>query len=779
MYRSVSNFDFQELFQISFARSVILSFIQISMSISSSPFRLALLPFSLLLAYGTNSYAQQAPVEEAPKANPVQAKPASAVKPAADKVQKVEISGVKGYDERRQDTASKIVVTQEDIVRYGDTNIGDVLKRLPGVTIGGVQGRGGAIRMRGLGAGYTQIMLNGEPSPPGFSLDSISPDNIERIEVIRSATAELSTQSIAGAINIVLKRAIVTAQRELKVGMQEDGGKYGANVSLQFSDKLGRMSYSISGNATRGSYERPSANDEIAKDVNGTTILSRHSDVKDWGTFTGVGLSPRVNWNLENGDTITSQSFVNANQFSGFNEQKTTGTLPLYVSDLTQIDSQFAMIRSNLNWVHKLADSAKLDVKIGANYNKRSSDVDYQGYDKDSSKLIDRKVSTSASDQGFTYGGKYTAPFVTDHSIAAGWDGALSKRNETRVQNDVTVASIPEINLNEIFDAEVNRLAVFVQDEWNVSKNWSIYAGLRWEGLETTSKGNTYAEVKNTSSVWSPILQTLWKIPGSKNDQVRLGLTRTYKAPDTSSLIPRRFFSNNNTDPTTPDRIGNPNLKPELAWGLDTAFEHYLTDGGVISASVFMRRIEDITRTDVRAIAGTQAGAPTTYLSMPINDGIATTRGIEFDAKFPLRSLMSAAPAIDFRSNLSFNWSNLSTVPGPNNRLDSQTPISANLGIDYKLDTVPLTLGGNYSFQNGGPVRISVTQASYSIPKRVLDLYALWKFDAKTNLRVSLGNALRQDNISASSYTSLYGTSIRTNTTPTTMTIRAMLEYKI
>ena len=65
----------------------------------------------------------------------------------------MEISGVKGYDERRQDTASKIVVTQEDIIRYGDPNIGDVLKRLPGVTVGGVQGRGGSIRMRGLGAG--------------------------------------------------------------------------------------------------------------------------------------------------------------------------------------------------------------------------------------------------------------------------------------------------------------------------------------------------------------------------------------------------------------------------------------------------------------------------------------------------------------------------------------------------------------------------------------------------------------------------------------------------
>jgi outer membrane receptor for ferrienterochelin and colicins len=143
-----------------------------------------------------------------------------------------------------------------------------------------------------------------------------------------------------------------------------------------------------------------------------------------------------------------------------------------------------------------------------------------------------------------------------------------------------------------------------------------------------------------------------------------------------------------------------------------------------------------------------------------------------------LRSFIADGPAIDFRTNLSFNWSNLSTVPGPNNRLDSQTPISANVGVDYKLDPMPLTIGGNFSFQNGGPVRISVEQSSYSIPKRVLDLYALWKFDTKTNLRVSIGNGLHQDNVSSNTYTDVNGSLSRISTTPTTVTFRAMLEHK-
>ena len=67
-----------------------------------------------------------------------------------------------------------------------DTNSLEVLiqalKRLPGVTIGGAPGRGGAIRMRGLGGGYTQILLDGERVPPGFSIDSLTPEQVEQVE---------------------------------------------------------------------------------------------------------------------------------------------------------------------------------------------------------------------------------------------------------------------------------------------------------------------------------------------------------------------------------------------------------------------------------------------------------------------------------------------------------------------------------------------------------------------------------------------------------------------
>lgn len=50
-------------------------------------------------------------------------------------------------EERRQSTAAKIVIGREELDKQGDGTVGEVLKRLPGVTIQGAPGRGGAIRM--------------------------------------------------------------------------------------------------------------------------------------------------------------------------------------------------------------------------------------------------------------------------------------------------------------------------------------------------------------------------------------------------------------------------------------------------------------------------------------------------------------------------------------------------------------------------------------------------------------------------------------------------------
>ena len=127
--------------------------------------------------------------------------------------------------ERRDSTASKIVIGRDEIEQYGDTNMGDVLRRLPGVTQSGRPGRRGGIRMRGMAGGYTQILINGERIPSGFSIEDIEPEQVERIEILRAPTAETGTRAIAGTINIILREALRERRNTVKAGVQEENGQ--------------------------------------------------------------------------------------------------------------------------------------------------------------------------------------------------------------------------------------------------------------------------------------------------------------------------------------------------------------------------------------------------------------------------------------------------------------------------------------------------------------------------------------------------------------------------
>jgi outer membrane receptor for ferrienterochelin and colicin len=725
------------------------------MTQQATPLRLTILAAAICAAAGVHAQEAQ------PKTPPLKKE-----QKADEKIQQVEVRGTaESYDPRRDDTATKIVVNHDEIIKYGDTSVLDVMKRVPGVTV-----INNAIRMRGLGSGYTQILINGERAPAGFTLDSLSPDTIERIEVLRAATAEFSTQSVAGTINIVLKKAIKKAQREVKVGYGGGASLRSPYVSLQMSDRAGKLSWSLPVNVFDAHSIRPSTAVEEGVDGTGHTVMLRNTAAQSDSRFSILSTAPRLNWNLDGGDTLTWQSFINLNRMTGDNRSDTTtpvGAPPLVPSQVNPLHNKNTYLRTDLNWVHKLASGSKLDIKVGAGEGHFNSLLHRYGY-ADAAPVLDSATDSETRDHSVTSTGKYTNPLIEGHTLAIGWDGGYTTRDNTYLQDDLALAGLPAYHADEVFTARVARLAGFAQDEWNVTPRWSVYLGARWEGITTRTSGNTFDTAHSSSSVWSPVMQTLYKLPGSKADQLRFAVTRTYKAPDVNSLIPRRWPSTNNSS-TQPDYMGNPNLKPELALGLDASYEHYFGEGGLFSISGSTRRIDDFTRTLIVEKDGR-------WVALPSNQGQARTRGLEVELKFPLKTFFANAPAIDWRASVSRNWSTVESVPGPDNRLDQQTPLSATFGIDYKAGA--LTTGGSFSFRNGGPVRVSAVQTNYQSVRRDLDVYALWKFDQKVQLRLALSNVLGQDWTSANSYAEPGMLVTRSNISPAYTTVRATLEVK-
>jgi outer membrane receptor protein involved in Fe transport len=612
--------------------------------------------------------------------------------------------------------------------------------------------------------------------PPGFSIDSIAPDMIERIEIIRGATAEFSTAAVAGTINVVLRKPLSQQRLEGRAGVSVQNDKPSVFASGTYSDKSGPFTWTVPFNIHRFSFENEGVNEQRTYDPDENLVQHFGNTRRNEGFGGNFNLAPRLSWNLGPNSTLNVDGFALTGLFRGhFTEANTprTGPPPPYVDTDLRISNEFASYRANANWVRRFADNARLDAKAGVNH------FDFDGYSSFDARnvagatALQRIVDSTATQTSFTTVGKYSFPLAQaqGHNFAVGWDGAYELRDDTRLQGDFFPITGGTTRVDEQFETNVRRLALYAQDEWDASERLAIYYGLRWEAIETRSVGNTYEPIKNTSSVPSPIMNLLWKVPGSEKDQVRLGISRTYKAVNVGELVPRRFFAANNS-PVTPDFIGNPNLKPELSWGIDAGYEHYPAGGGNISVSVYHRRIEDIIQRQVTF-------ENDLYIVRPTNIGNGKVTGIEFDTKAKLTQLWEGAPGVDLRANFARNWSEVDTLPGPYNRIDEQVPWNGTVGADYRFGKLPLTIGTSFTARAGGTVRTSESQVIYKSVTRQLEAYALWRFSPKYSLRFTVQDILAQDAVQVNTFTDASGRVERSSVDPRYPRFGVLLEVRL
>lgn len=704
--------------------------------------------------------AEAQPVEPRPEAP---AAAASAPRPAAARrggptppanqpadLQRVQITGSTAADpdtlQRQQSTAAKIIVGREEIDRFGDSNIGDVLKRLPGVTTGGAPGRRGGPRMRGLGGGYTQLLIDGEPIPAGFSLESLTPEQVERIEMLRAPTAEFGARAIAGTINIVLREALQKRLNDLRLGATVEKGHASPGVSWTRNDRLGERpgsAYNLSVSAFDRTRTSDIDNRTTVRGLDGVPIEQQVETGEERDHRRGLNISARLQWQLGEGENLTVQPvlFVSRGDSTGTRRlDQPVGEDPsLYARATTHSDSRFAVARTNLQWRKRLGSDTRVELRGSAGgFDSHSADLRQES---DAAGLPKRTLDDRSDirERSWTSVGKLSHDLGSNHALVTGWDLEGIRREEARTSLQDGRSLLPDDGKE--LQAASRRVALYVQDEWNPSPQWSAYAGLRWERIDTRSEGSASA-VSNRSAVWTPLFQAVWKPHEKSRDQVRVALTRSYKAPTLRSLIARpsistRYPTDRTNAVTSPDSIGNPDLRPELATGLDLAYEHYLTAGGLVSVNLFHRRIRDLIRNVVDPVARdvTWANAPR-FVSQPRNIGNAVTQGIELEAKGRLSEFVTDAPPVQLRSNLSLFRSRVSGLAGPDNRLEEQPAMTANLGADYRFRSLPLTLGGNLNWTPSYEVQVTTTQRRSFSTKRSLEAFGVWTFSPAMQLRV-------------------------------------------
>lgn len=105
------------------------------------------------------------------------------------------------------------IVASDQIGRFPDSNIGDAMKRIPGITMQYDQGEARFGIIRGTAPALNSYMLNGErvPSAEGdtrsVQLDLIPADMVQTIEVNKAITPDMDADAIGGSVNLVTRSA--------------------------------------------------------------------------------------------------------------------------------------------------------------------------------------------------------------------------------------------------------------------------------------------------------------------------------------------------------------------------------------------------------------------------------------------------------------------------------------------------------------------------------------------------------------------------------------------
>ncbi len=178
------------------------------------------------------------------------------------------------------------VVTSRDIQQQQARTSADVLRALPGVTVTGTGGVGSVtqVRIRGADGRHTRVLIDGVEAnttkDAEFDFSNLSPEDIERIEVIRGPMSALyGSGALGGVINIETK----AARGPLSLSVRAEGGSFGTRDlagRLAAGNDSGYFSLTAQHRTTQGFAVAP-----------GGSIKSA-TDLQSYGLRAGVTLAP-------------------------------------------------------------------------------------------------------------------------------------------------------------------------------------------------------------------------------------------------------------------------------------------------------------------------------------------------------------------------------------------------------------------------------------------------------------------------------------------------------
>ncbi|MDF1791106.1 MAG: TonB-dependent receptor [Thalassobaculaceae bacterium] len=233
------------------------------------------------------------------------------------KAQEVVVTASRIAETADETLAPVSVITRQEIERRQIRSVPEALRRVPGLTItnNGGQGKATSVFLRGTESDHVLVLINGvrvgSATLGTFNFESLSIDDVERIEVVRGPRSYLyGSEALGGIIQIFTRKPTETTHAHASVG-------YGTDETMEgqagFSGRASGVGFSAS-----TSYIRT---DGFNSCGNGTTIPTGgcFNSEPDKDGFERSSVSGALDYTFSNGIKVEGSGLyaTSENEFDG------------------------------------------------------------------------------------------------------------------------------------------------------------------------------------------------------------------------------------------------------------------------------------------------------------------------------------------------------------------------------------------------------------------------------------------------------------------------------
>jgi iron complex outermembrane receptor protein len=280
----------------------------------------------------------------------------------------IEITSVAKKQQKKSEAAAAVfVITNEDLHRWGVTNIPDALRRVPGLQVARIDANKWAITARGFNSRFANkllVLIDGRsvytPLFAGvyWEANEVMLEDVERIEVIRGPGGTLwGANAVNGVINIITRSSHETTGTLLTGGIGNEERGF-ANARHGGTTSSGR-NYRVYGKFH-------------GTDTGEPTDIWFPTDAHDDGEFGQAGF--RMDWENDSSNSITLQGDV----YQGHADQQLiTDFLAPPVTDNARYQGHNLLYR----WTHRNGSSSGYTLQAYYDHAGLDSEVLYEDRD--------------------------------------------------------------------------------------------------------------------------------------------------------------------------------------------------------------------------------------------------------------------------------------------------------------------------------------------------------------------------------------------------------------